>query len=122
MKRTILAVVCVLAVSILWNLQVGAYGLFTADPPESSRCSQCHTDWPGATHTDHQSFSCSTCHGDFSNPVASSSCSGCHNGAAALLDLHAPLEGPGDQSYCGYCHLGVDAESRNWGEVKSLFR
>ena len=119
--RTLLALLCVLAVSVLWNLQVGAYGVFTADPPESSNCTQCHTDWPGATHTVHQAFSCNNCHIPFGTPVAPSACTGCHDGATAILTLHSPLEGPGDQSYCGYCHAGVGAESRNWGGVKALF-
>jgi len=121
-KRTILGLLCVLTVAILWNLQVGAYGVFTADPPESSNCSQCHTDWPGATHSFHQSFACDNCHPDFITPVVSSSCTGCHNGASSILNLHSSLEGPGDMRYCGYCHEGVGAESRNWGEVKALFR
>ena len=121
-KRMIMAVLCVVAVSILWSLQVGAYGVFTADPPESSNCSQCHTDWPGDTHTVHQAFSCDNCHIPFGTPVAPSSCAGCHDGATALLNLHSPLEGPGDQAYCGYCHAGVGAENLNWGETKALFR
>ena len=120
-KRTILALMCVLAVSILWNLQVGAYELFTAEPPESSNCSQCHTDWPGDTHTAHQDFSCDNCHIPFGTPVATNSCTGCHDGATAIQNLHSGFEGPGDQAYCGYCHEGVAAESRNWGGVKALF-
>lgn len=118
-KRTMIGVV-VLVISMLWNLQVGAYSVFKADPPESSNCSQCHSDWPGATHTVHQAFDCSSCHIPFGSPVETSTCSVCHN-AADLLTLHSPLEGPGDQSYCGYCHAGVSSETRNWGEVKALF-
>jgi hypothetical protein len=117
-----IALVLLIGVSILWNLQVGAYDVFTADPPASSNCSQCHTDWPGATHDFHSgAFSCDNCHNPFGTPVATSSCSACHP-AGGVLELHSPLEGPGDQAYCGYCHAGVNAEERNWGEVKSLFR
>ena len=121
-RRTVIAVVSLLAISILWNPQVGAYGVFTAEPPESSNCSQCHTDWPGATYTVHQDFSCNNCHIPFGTPVAPSSCASCHGGAETLLNLHSPLEGPGDQRYCGYCHAGVDNESQNWGEVKALYK
>lgn len=121
-KRTFLGLLCVLAVSFLWNLQVDAYDVFTATPPESANCSQCHTDWPGATHTFHRTFSCDNCHIPFGTPVESNACSGCHDGEAAILTLHSPLEGPGDQSYCGYCHESVGAESHNWGEIKALFR
>jgi len=120
-KRMLVAVVLLLAVTVLWNLQVGAYDVFTADPPPSSNCSQCHTDWPGATHTDHQAFDCDSCHMRFGSPVEPSSCAGCHDGAESLLNLHSPFEGPGDMAYCGYCHDGVSSESRNWGEVKALF-
>ncbi len=121
-KRTMIGVVVLVAISILWNLEVGAYGVFTADPPESSNCSQCHSDWPGATHTVHQGlFDCSSCHIPFGSPVETSSCAGCHD-AAGLLTQHSQLEGPGDLAYCGYCHSGVSSETRNWGEVKALFR
>ena len=120
-KRMMIAVVLLVAVTILWNRQVVAYNVFLADPPESSNCSQCHSDWPGATHTFHQAFACGSCHIPFGSPVETNTCSGCHNGAESLLTLHSPLEGPGDQAYCGYCHEGVGAESRNWGEVKVLF-
>ena len=119
-KRTILGLFCVLTVSLLWSLQAGAYNVFTADPPESSNCSQCHTDWPGTTHSVHQAFECSNCHIS-GEPVAPSSCAGCHGGAVAILTLHSPLEGPGDMNYCGYCHEGVGVERRNWGEIKALF-
>jgi hypothetical protein len=119
-KRTMIGVAVLAATSILWTLQVGAYGVFTADPPESSNCSQCHTDWPGATHNIHQAFECNNCHIPFGSPVEPSACSACHV-AADILTLHSPLEGPGDMAYCGYCHAGVDSESRNWGEVKALF-
>lgn len=120
-RRMIPVLLLVLAVSLLWNLQVGAYGIFTAEPPESGNCSQCHTDWPGATHTMHQAFDCDSCHIPFGSPVASSACAGCHDGEDAILELHSPFEGPADMAYCGYCHEGVSAESRNWGEVKALF-
>ena len=120
-KRTMVGVVVLVAISMLWNLQVGAYGVFKADPPESSNCSQCHSDWPGATHTFHSdAFNCNNCHIPFNTPVETSACAVCHD-AADLLTLHSPLEGPGDQAYCGYCHEGVSSETRRWGEVKALF-
>jgi hypothetical protein len=118
-RRTIFTTLLILSIGLLWSMQAGAYGLFTADPPESGNCSQCHTDWPGATHTVHMGFDCGLCHVD-EMPVPVSSCSGCHP-AAGLLEAHSPLEGPGDMFYCGYCHDGVGNESRSWGELKDLF-
>ena len=118
-KLTLTTMLLVLAIGALWSVQVGAYGVFTADPPEASNCSQCHTDWPGATHTVHQAFDCSACHAN--DPVQTNSCAGCHD-AGDLLDLHSPLEGLGDMAYCGYCHAGVGTEKRNLGEMKALFQ
>jgi hypothetical protein len=117
-RRTITALL-ILSIGIFWGLQAGAYGLFTADPPESGNCSQCHSDWPGDAHTVHMSFDCGLCHVDDA-PVPVSSCNGCHD-PAELLDLHSPLEGPGDQFFCGYCHEGVTAEAHDWSELKQLF-
>lgn len=119
-KRTFLATLLVLTVCIFWSLQVGAYGLFTADPPASGQCTQCHTDWPGATHTLHQGLTgCATCH-SFPDPVRPLACLNCHDGTATL-NLHGGLQGPGDEYYCGYCHAGVDTERQSWGELKALF-
>ena len=121
-KQTMIGVVVIVAISVLWNLEVGAYGVFTADPVESGNCTQCHTDWPGATHDFHKdAFDCNSCHIPFGTPVAPSACAVCHD-ATELLTLHSPLEGPGDQAYCGNCHTGVNSDTRNWGEVKALFR
>lgn len=121
-KRTMVGVVCLVAISVLWNLEVGAYGVFTADPTDSGKCSQCHTDWPGAAHDFHKdTFSCNDCHIPFGTPVAPSACAVCHD-STDLPTLHSAFEGPGDEAYCGYCHEGVNAETRNWGEVKALFR
>ncbi len=119
-KRTLLATLLIVTACTFWSLQAGAYGVFTADPTDSGKCSQCHTDWPGATHTVHTAFSCSLCHSG-SDPVAPSSCLTCHDGAD-LLNLHSPLAGPGDAAYCGYCHAGVNTEDHSWGEMKALFR
>lgn len=118
-RRTLTITLLILAVGVFWSLQAGAYGLFTADPAEAGNCSQCHTDWPGDTHTVHMSFSCDNCHVDDA-PVPVSSCSGCHP-AGALLELHAPLVGPGDGQQCGVCHEGVANEAQSWSELKELF-
>jgi hypothetical protein len=119
-KQTILATILVLTICTFWSLQVGAYGLFTADPPASGQCSQCHTDFPGATHDVHTAaFNCSACH-SFPNPVQTSTCIVCHDGSDTL-NLHGGLQGPGDEYYCGYCHAGVDTETQSWGELKALF-
>ncbi len=121
-KRTMIGVLVLVAISIMWNVEAGAYGVFLADPVDSSNCSQCHTDWPGATHDFHSgAFSCGSCHIPFGTPVETSACAACHD-AAPLLVLHSQLVGPGDMSYCGYCHDGVNAEPRKWGEVKALFQ
>jgi len=117
--RTVLASLLVLTVVALFGLQAGAYTLFTADPPESGRCTQCHDDWPGATHTFHQTFACSNCHIN-DDPVAPTACLNCHE-LVDIFDLHSPLEGPGDMNYCGYCHEGVSNETHSWGEMKALF-
>lgn len=119
-KRTILSLLVVVTISLLWAFQVGAYSLFTSDPPDAGRCSQCHTDWPGATHTVHTAFSCSNCHID-DDPVAPSACSGCHP-AADVLTAHGGVEAPGDARYCGYCHAGVSAENRTLDELKALYQ
>ena len=119
-KQTLLATLLVLTVCTFWSLQVGAYGVFHADPVDSGKCSQCHDDWPGATHTTHQSFSCNLCHSG-SDPVETSSCLTCHDGSDTM-DLHTSFEGPGDAAYCGYCHAGVHTEDHSWGEMKALFR
>jgi len=119
-KQMLPAILLVLTICTFWSLQVGAYSLFTADPPESSRCTQCHTDWPGATHDFHQGeTSCSTCH-SFPDPVQPMACLNCHD-SGDVFDAHSPLEGPGDTNYCGYCHGGVGAETQSWGELKALF-
>lgn len=118
--QTLLAVLLVLAICTIGSTKVGAYSTFLADPPASGHCSQCHDDWPGATHTFHQGFSCTNCHSG-SDPVAPSSCSGCHGGASAIQNLHSSFEAPGDGNYCGFCHEGVNAETHSWGEVKALF-
>lgn len=120
-KSKLMVALLVILVSSFLSLQAGAYGLFTATPPESGQCSQCHTDWPGATHSFHTAaFSCGSCHVD-ELPVAVSSCASCHP-AGGLLTAHSPLEGPGDMAYCGYCHAGVDNERYNIGEIKALFK
>jgi hypothetical protein len=119
-KPTLKIAVLVLLTVSFYSLQAGAYNLFSADPPESANCSQCHTDWPGATHTVHQAFACSLCHTD-DLPVAVNACSGCHV-AENMLELHSPLEGPGDLNYCGYCHEGTDTDWRSLGDLKALFR
>lgn len=120
-SRTILGVAVVLTVCLLWTVQVGAYSLFTSDPPESANCSQCHSDWPGSTHSVHTAlFDCNACHAA-SDPVAVVTCLTCHN-AGDLMSTHSPVPGPGDMAYCGYCHAGVNSESRRLGEVKALFQ
>nr|MEE4267353.1 hypothetical protein [Candidatus Krumholzibacteria bacterium] len=119
-KPKLMVALLVILVSSFLSLQVGAYGLFQATPPESGQCSQCHSDWPGATHTIHTGFGCASCHVE-ELPVAVSSCATCHP-AANLLTAHSPLEGPGDLAYCGYCHAGTGTEHFNMGEIKALFK
>ena len=118
-KRLLAISPLILLIVLFWALQANAYFLFSADPPEAGRCSQCHS-FPGAQHDFHQGFvSCSACHGDFSSPVESSACASCH-GAATILDLHAGVEAPNGE-YCGYCHEGVGVEHRSWTELKNIF-
>lgn len=118
-KRMSVMITVIVAIGLLWIVQAGAYGLFTATPPEAGRCSQCHTDWPGATHTVHTAFDCSACHADDA-PVMVNACTACHGGAGGILDGHAEIEAPNGE-YCGYCHEGVGVESRTLTEVKGIF-
>lgn len=120
-KSTLMVALLILLAVSFFSLQVGAYGLFTAEPPESANCSQCHSDWPGTTHSVHTAaFDCGLCHTD-DLPVAVNSCASCHD-AADLLLLHSPLEGPGDQRYCGYCHAGTGTDERSLGNLKALYQ
>lgn len=120
-KLTFKITLLVLVLGTLWSLQAGAYNLFTAEPPEASNCSQCHSDWPGATHSVHTAaFDCGVCHTD-DLPVPVNACAGCHP-AADLLTLHSPLEGPGDMNYCGYCHAGTDTYEGTLDHLKALYR
>jgi hypothetical protein len=119
-KRMIAVAPVILALALFWGFQASAYFLVTADPPESGRCSQCHS-FPGDNHTFHinAGFSCSLCHGDFSGPVETSACSSCH-GAEDILNVHAGVEAPNGE-YCGYCHEGVGTEAHTWTELKNIF-
>jgi len=117
-KRTILVAVLALSLAVFGATQVGAYGLFTM---EGGNCSQCHDTWPGAQHDLHGSISCTVCHvgGVGANPVAVTTCTGCHP-AADMLELHSPLEAPNGQ-FCGLCHEGIAAEGHSFSELKELF-
>ena len=120
LKRMIPIAILVFSITMVWSLQVGAYGLYSADPPASGNCSQCHS-FPGANHDFHTgaSISCAACHGDFSAPVVTSNCAACH-GAGEILDDHAGVQAPNGE-YCGYCHDGVGTESRSFTELKNIF-
>jgi len=117
--RLVPVAILVVAVAMFWGLQADAYNVFTA---VDGNCSQCHTDWPGATHSVHSgAFACSTCHdgspGD--NPVLTTVCTACHD-VDGLFQLHGGTEAPSGE-YCGDCHPGVGAEHHTWTELKNIF-
>jgi hypothetical protein len=114
-RMSIFLILMVAATVLLFAMQAGAYEFFLGD----NNCNQCHTDWPGDTHTFHRNaYACSVCHAE--DPIPSSTCSGCHD-ANDLLTLHGPLvDGEGYQ--CGYCHEGVGVELKTWSEMKHDFR
>jgi hypothetical protein len=116
-RRLIVVACLILTIGLLWSLQAGAYQLFSAD---NGRCSQCHTDWPGTTHSLHTGFDCSACHFE-SDPVAVNSCTACHGGAEGILGAHADTEAPNGE-YCGYCHVGVGVENWSMTDLKELFK
>jgi len=120
-KRMTVLTPLLLILVLLWAFQASAYFVVSSNPPQAGNCTQCHP-FPGAgAHDFHidADISCAACHGDFSGPVETSTCSVCHT-AAGILDLHAGVQAPNDE-YCGYCHEGVDVEARSWTELKNIF-
>jgi len=114
-SRILVSVLLVVAIGLFWSIQAGAYYLFSGE----NNCDQCHTDFPGDTHTFHidAGISCASCHEV--EPIPSSACSACHL-VDDLLVLHAPLE---DQMgyQCSDCHESTGAESRSLTDLKKLF-
>ena len=122
LKRMIPLTILVMTIVLAWSFQAGAYGVFESAPPEAGNCSQCHTDFPGATHSVHTAaFGCSECHvgSPGANPVLVSACAACHD-AGDLFMLHGGIETPSGE-YCGFCHENVGAEHHTFTELKNIF-
>jgi len=117
-KRWMVAAVTLsLAAALLWSLQAGAYETFAG----ANACNQCHTDWPGATHTTHGAMpgvACADCHAV--DPITPNECIACHD-RTALFQGHGGLIDQ-DGYQCGFCHEGVGAQVRTWSGLKDDFR